>query len=217
MAGGDYSSVQLFETLHPATGSDCSTVPVGVIPISVAIGDAITNVVGRFTNFVASGTMQPANTAQEINVTSGSLTVGALVGEPMATTVSIADIMGVPGMTATNGTRSLALQGALVTVQNAVLDTAPTSANHYVMLAHAGTATTPQLNARVSIYSGVGCQRTALAALPAGTGALGSVTGVLQYSFGQWVVVVRRPSDISSVPGACADGGGADSGVDAGT
>ena len=68
----------------------------------------------------------------------------------------------------------------------------------------------------VTKYSGVGCQRTVLASTAAGSN-IGDVTGLLQYSFGQWILQPRQPSDLPGI--VCAtDGGVPDAGaLDAGT
>jgi hypothetical protein len=57
---------------------------------------------------------------------------------------------------------------------------------------------------QVSKYPGVGCQRTVLTGMAAGA-TVGSITGVLQYSFGQWTIQPRHAEDIPSI--VCPDGG----------
>ena len=208
-AGGDYSGIEVTETFLPATGNTCFTEPAHMIPDSVAIGDSITNLTGHYLNFCPSGSSCPSFTSEEIDVTNGTFTVGGHGSAPTATMVSIADVTGQPGMPLTAGTRSLALQGALVTLTGVIqtdpprMGSAP-GGNNYVMAVAATGTTTPLMHVRVATYGGVGCQRATLTTLGAG-GTVGNVTGVLQYSFGQWVIVVRQSSDLPSV--MCSDAG----------
>ena len=207
LAGGDYSGVQLFESYTPTVAGDCRTAM--VIPDAM-IGDAITNVVGQFKNFCLSGMSCPANTSQEVDVTHGMVASGANAGTPMATTVSISDVTGAALMV---GTRGIALQGALVTITNTIIDVAPVPGNtapgnNSIMTVHAMGASTPTMAVRVSAYPGVTCQRMNLGHLTPHTGTVGAITGVLQYSFGQWVIVVRQGSDLPNVSSLdCPDAG----------
>jgi hypothetical protein len=211
--GGDFSGVQVVDSFIPAAGMDCFSAPAQHIPDTLMIGDSVTAVIGDFSNY-CPGSNCPANTAQELNVTSGTFTVGAHSGDPTSTTVAISDIAGVALEV---GARGAALQGAVVTIQDVeIVDppragVAPAGNNNVMTVAAAGT-TTPVMHIQVSKYSGVGCQRMVLAAGAAGD-SVGDITGVLQYSFNQWTIQVRQSSDLPSI--MCADAGtgtGADAG-----
>ncbi len=212
-AGGDHSGIQVTESFLPAGANTCFTEPAHVIPDTVMIGDSVTTLTGAFKNFCPAMTSCPANTSEELDVSSGALTVGAHVGDPTSTMVSIADVT---GMALTNGPRSLALQGALVTLTGTVISVPPSSAStgpgaHNVMSVAATGTTTPTMAIQVSKYPGVGCQRMVLQAMTAGA-TVGNITGVLQYSFGRWTIQPRRSGDFPSI--MCPDGGAA--AVDAG-
>ncbi len=207
-AGGDHSGIEVTESFLPTGTNTCFTEPAHIIPDTIMIGDAVTNLTGKFLNYCPSGSSCPANTSQELDVTTGTFTVGASGSDPTATTVDISDIA---GTMLSVGPRGMALQGALVTIQNAVIAPesasvhgAPSATNHNVMTVSATGTTTPVIHIQVSKYPGVGCQRTQLIGAADGT-TVGSITGMLQYSFGQWTIQPRRSSDLPSV--MCADGG----------
>jgi hypothetical protein len=206
-AGGDNSGIQVTESLDaPVDG--CFTIPAGHIPDTINIGDALTNLTGRFINFCPSGSACPANTAQELDVTNGMFVVGAAGPAPTATSVMISDIAGT-GLSV--GPRGLALQGALVQITNTVIVDPPSAANHNVMTVAAMGTTTPLMPIQISKYNGVTCQRNQLAAMTAGA-SVGDITGMLQYSFGQWTIQPRYGEDLPGV--VCMVDAGAD--VDAG-
>jgi hypothetical protein len=217
VAGGDFSGIQVFESFTPTGSNTCFNETAHLLPQTIAIGDTITNVTGRYINFCPSGSSCPPFTAQEMMVGSsiaGSMfAVGAHGTAPTATTVAIGDIAGA-GLTF--GDRSLALQGAVVTIENVEIatDGVPSDANHDVMTVVATGTTTPSIQIQISKYPGVGCQRTTLEAATAGF-AVGDITGVLQYSFGNWTIQPRGSSDFSNASLCTMDGGVAD--VDAGT
>lgn len=192
--GGDYSGIEVTDSFAPDASGDCFMSPAHVIPDTVMIGDTITALNGRFQNYCPSGSTCPPNTSQELSVSFGTLTVGAPGSAPTATTVSISDIAGM----GTSGARSIALQGALVRLTGTVVQDPPTATNHNVMLVSAMGGATPTMPINVSKYSGVGCQRTQLTTATAGT-TVGDITGVLQYSFGQWVIQPRQAADLPGV------------------
>lgn len=195
-AGGDYSGVEVTETFLPSGTNSCFDEPAHMIPDSVMIGDSITTVTGRFINFCPSGSSCPPNTAQELDVTSGAFTVGTHSGDPTATTATIAEVA---GMGLTLGTRSMALQGAVVRIAGTVIVELPSAANHNVMMVAATGTTTPVMPIEVSKYPGVTCQRSELMTRTVGA-TVGDVTGVLTYSFGQWVLQPRQSADMPGVP-----------------
>lgn len=195
-AGGDNSSIEVTESFLPAGSNTCFTEPAHVIPDTAMIGDSITTVTGRFINFCPSGSSCPPNTSQELDVTSGTFTVGAHSGDPTATTATIAEIT---GMGLTLGSRSMALQNALVHITGTVIVDPPTMANHNVMTVAATGTTTPIMPIQISKYPGVTCQRTELSTMAAGA-TVGEITGVLTYSFGQWTIQPRQASDLPGVP-----------------
>lgn len=205
-AGGDYSGIEVVDSFIPASGMDCFSSPAHNIPDSVQIGDAVTTLVGDFSNY-CPGSNCPANTSQEMNVTSGTFTVGSHVGDPTSTTVQVSDVAGVMLEV---GTRGIQLQGAVVTLENLEIVELPTMTNHNVMAVAAAGTTTPVMHIQVSKYSGVGCQRATLATMAVGDN-VGNITGVLQYSFNQWTIQIRQSSDMPNV--MCSDAG---TGVDAG-
>lgn len=193
-AGGNFSGIEVVDSFIPATGMDCFSSPAHNIPDNVQIGDGITTLIGDFSNYCPMSNC-PANTAQELNVTSGTFTVGAHVGDPTSTTVAISDIAGVALAV---GARGAQLQGALVTITGTEIVDPPTMTNHNVMAVAAAGTTTPVMYIQVSKYPGVTCQRTMLTAGAAGD-TVGDITGVLQYSFNQWTIQVRQSADLPGV------------------
>ena len=200
-AGGDYSGIEVVDSFAPMAGMDCFTTPPNLIPNTVLIGDAITTLAGRFMNFCPAGATCPTDTAQEISAT--AFAVGAAGPPPTATDVAVADIA---GMGTTLGPRNMALQGALVHLTGAVLQVAPSAANFNVMMVSDGASSAPTIGINISRYVGVGCQRTALSAMTAGA-AVGDITGLLAFSFGQWVIQPRQGADLPGVLCAAADAG----------
>ncbi len=207
-AGGDFSGVEVFETVRvgPTDGgaAACFAPGVhGVIPEVIAIGDAIGTLRGRADDYCASGMVCPAGAARELNLDGGLGTLvlsGGSRAVPPPALVSITDINGTG---ATPAPRDLALQNTLVRVQGAVMQAAPTALNHDDMVITT-TAGGPGIPVAVARYIGVGCQRTALAALPAGS-SVGEVTGVLEFTFGAWLIQPRQASDLPAI--VCGDGG----------
>lgn len=194
-AGGDYSGIEVTETFLPSGTNDCFSEPAHMIPDTIMIGDAVTTVTGRFINFCPSGSTCPPNTAQELDVTSGAFAAGAHSADPTATTATITEI---GGMALSVGSRSMALQGAVVRIQGTVIVDLPTTANHNVMTVAATGTTTPVMPIEISKYPGVTCQRNELSTMSAGA-SVGDITGVLTYSFGQWVIQPRSSADLPGV------------------
>ncbi len=212
LAGGDYSGIQVIDQYDPTAGMSCFDTPPHVIP-NMRIGDAVTNLTGRFTNFCPSGSACPPNTSQQISVTVGTFTTGTSAGDPTVTDVTIAEVS---AMGIVPASRDMALQNAVVRLTDVVVDMPPTTANHNVMTVHATGATTPTMAIDMSDYYLVSCQRMQLQT--AGT-TVGDITGVLYFSFGQWVIHPREPQDLPSIN--CFDAGtgttDAGTGADAGT
>lgn len=205
-AGGDYSGIEVTDSFLPATGMDCFTTPAHVIPAMVNIGDTVTTLSGQFQNFCPAMSTCPANTSQELSVTNGSFVVGAAGATPMATTVTIDQINGTG---TTLGARDMALQGALVTIVNTVVQVDPLHSNHDVMMVSTAAAPSVRMPINVSKYMGVSAQRAFLCTATSGS-TVGSITGVLQYSFGQWVIQPRQASDLPGImsstdAGVCPD------------
>jgi hypothetical protein len=214
-AGGDFSGIEVIDSFLPPGGAtgDCFMAPPNVLPDTVAIGSAVTVLSGIYDEFCPTGSTCPASTAEQIEVTSGTFTISGMAAVPSPSDATAADVT---GMGTTLGPRDMALQGSLVRLTGATLQDPPTTANHNVMLVSTGTGATPTMAVSVTKYSGVGCQRTLLAAMTPGT-SLGDVTGLLQFSFGQWILQPRTPSDFPTVVCATDGGVGDAGGGDAGT
>jgi len=206
-AGGDYSGIEVTDDFLPATGMDCFSTPAHVIPDTVNIGDSITMLAGDFEDYCPSGSTCPPDTSQELGVSTGTFVVGTPSGSmPTATTVQISDIT---GMMTTLGPRDMALQNALVTIENTVVVVDPEHSNHNVMMVAAMGTTTPVMAIDMTKYNGVGAQRAFLCNATSGM-AVGSITGVLSYSFGQWVIQPRQSADLPGImastdAGTCPD------------
>lgn len=202
LAGGNYSGIQVIDQYDPTAGMNCFDTPPHVIP-NMHIGDAITNLTGRFTTFCPSGSVCPPNTSQQISVSIGTFTTGASAGDPTATDVTIAEVS---AMGASPAPRDMALQNALVRLTDVVLVEPPVAGpapgNFNVMAVAATGGTTPVMHIEMSDYFNVGCQR-ALLQTP-GT-AVGDITGILYFAFGQWVIHPRQTQDLPGV--SCADAG----------
>jgi hypothetical protein len=206
-AGGAHSGIEVTDSFLPTPGMDCFQTPPHVIPDPVNIGDSVTMLAGDFEDYCPStGGACPTNTSQELSVSSGTFVVGGAGATPTATTVQISDITGTG---TTLGPMCMNLQGAVVTIPNTVVVMDPEHSNHDVMMVAAMGTTTPTMAVDISKYSGVGAQRAILCNATAGQ-TVGSVTGVLQYSFGQWIIQVRQASDLPGLAsgtdaGACPD------------
>lgn len=206
--GGDFSGIEVTDSYLPPAAADggagdCFTAPANKIPDTLNIGDTITALGGQYEDFCLPPAMCPPSTSEELAVDfMGTFTVGAPGTAPTPTTVTVTDVN---GTMLTLAPRDMALQGSLVKLTGTVLQDPPTTANHQNMQVSMGTGATPTMFVSVSKYSGVGCQRTALTALGVG-GTVGDITGLLQYSFGQWIIQPRQPSDIPGI--VCAMDGG---------
>lgn len=218
-AGGDFSAAEAFESVRAGAGDggqpDCFARGVGgVIPADVAIGDTIGALRGKLDVYCPRGSTCPAGASLELDVAAsvgGLVTVSGHGGSvPAPTVVHVADINGTG---TTLAPRDLALQNALVQINGAILRTAPSAASHDNMLvADTAGASAPGMNVVVSKYRGVTCQRTLLGAAAPGF-AVGTVIGILEYSFGNWEIQPRQTSDLSGATCAASDAGVTDSGV----
>ncbi|MFO0686988.1 MAG: hypothetical protein U0234_33295 [Sandaracinus sp.] len=212
LAGGDHSGIEIVEQYDPDTGSTCFDTPPHVIP-NLHIGDAITNLVGRFANFCPSGSACPPNTAQELIVTTGTVTAGTSAGDPVATDVTVAEIAATGISPAP---RDMALQNALVHLTDVVIGPtennadAPNGTNHNIMGVVQTGSTTPIMRIEMSAYPGVSCQRTQLTT--AGQ-TVGDITGLLHFSFGEWRIQPRVGEDLPGITCTDAGTGGVDAGM----
>ncbi len=214
--GGDFSAVELFESLPAGVGDggspDCfARSVVGVIPADLAVGDTFGLVRGKVNAYCPRGSTCPTGTSLEFEVAAaggGALSVTGHRGAvPAPTVVRVSDINGT-GVTL--AARDLALQNALVQINGALLRTAPSTANHDTMIVgdSSGDAGVPVSVAR---YRGVTCQRTLLGAAAPGF-SVGTVLGILQYSFGNWSIQLRQDTDLPGVT-CSGDGGVVDASV----
>ncbi len=197
--GGDYSGVEVIDRFLPPSGMDCFSAPPNVLQ-DVNIGDAVTALSGTYDEYCPSGSSCPPGTSAELDVTMGSFTKGSAGSAPTPTSVSVTDIAGM----GTSGARDAALQGSLVMLTGTVLQVAPSMSNYNVMMVSDASSGSTTMPISVSKYPGVGCQRTTLSAMSTGD-TVGDITGVLQYSFGQWIIQPRQDADLPGV--ACSDGG----------
>ena len=217
--GGDFSAVELFEALPAAPGDggtgDCfAHSVVGTIPADLAIGDTFSTVRGKVDPYCPRGTTCPVGTSFEFGVAAsagGVLTVSGHGGTvPAPTVVHVSDINGTG---TTLGPRDLALQNVLVQINGATVQTVPTTANHDALtVADTTGAGAPGIPVAVARYRGVTCQRTALGTAAPGA-AVGTVIGLLEYSFGVWQIQPRQPSDLPGVVCAGDAGVATDAGV----
>lgn len=215
-AGGAFSAIELVESIMPPTGAtDCFGPPatVGVIPQRLAIGDTIQGLRGQYENFCPMGMTCPTGTTAEMAVDATHMGQVAMTGSggvvPSPTSVMVTDVNGTG---ATPAPMDLSLQNTLVRISGGFMQIAPTTANHDAMsVSQSATAGSPVMLIEVSKFTGASGVRTTLAGLPVGS-PVGDITGVLNYSFGNWVIQLRQAADISGV--MRADGGVA---VDAAT
>jgi len=194
-SGGDFSGIEVTDNFLPSSGATCFTTPAHVIPDTVAIGDTITQLSGAYIDYCPAGTTCPPSTSEQFDVAAGTFVVGAHGMAPTPADVTVADIT---GTALAVGPRDMALQGSLVHLSSTTLAVAPSATNHNVMMVYQGAMTTPTMAVSVTKYTGVTTQRNTLAAQTPGT-AVGDVTGVLQYAFGQWIIQLRQPADLPSV------------------
>ena len=207
--GGPHSGIRVYEGYIPPAGVDgsrpdagplnCSTVE-GMIPASIAIGDTVTALAGRYDLFCPGGATCPSGVGQEINVTLfGTFTVGAHGPAPASMIVPLVDIAG----DATASVTDYQYQGALVQLSNVFMQQPPTAGNSWTMTVGTSPTGGSTMPVVVDHFATSACVAAALAGMSAGTN-IGNVTGILTYSTfgsGRWTIQVRQATDISGVTG----------------
>ena len=209
--GGANSAIEVIDSFAPPANpdggvGDCFTAPANVIPDTLVVGQAITALTGQYEEYCPTGSTCPTGASAELSVGTGGVFTAGATGQtvPSPTVVHVTDVNGVG---ATPASMDVALQGSLVEIDGAMI-TNPTTftSNHYNMTITDATSGSATMIVSVSKFSGVTCQRATLAA-EAANANIGNVIGVLQFSFGSWVIQVVQASGLPSVACASLDGG----------
>lgn len=213
-AGGDFTGVQVQEVLDRGTSANCFGVAAGKIPATIAPGDRVTAVEGRYDEFCAGPSGTPPTMCRSFEQTQISVgamtakfTVGAAGTVPTPATVTVADL--VKDAAGAEGPRALDLEGTLVRVTNVkVLQETSGSFTSTLVVDASDTASAKKLEIQISNFLATSCVRTYFAAQNGMTVA--SITGVLVPDFGRWKLRIRNENDVSGV--TCATDAGTDGG-----
>lgn len=223
--GGDFSAIQVQEIVSLGDAGTCFNNARRNIPIDLAPGDQITAIEGvTYSEYCLGGggasscTMHNFEQAQLFGPS--VFTRAAMGAAPSATVVGVSDI----AQTATNapGPRTLALEGALLRVNNplvravVMMTDGGSSFTTVDLFDPADTGMTRPLGVLIENIGAMetSCLRSYFVSRNGMT--VSSVTGILVPDYGQWTLRVR---DIADVAGASCgtDGGTPDAGMDAAT
>lgn len=212
--GGDFTGVQVQEVLDRGTAMNCFGVAAGKIPSTIAPGDRVTAVEGRYDEFCAGPTGTPATMCRSFEQTQISVgamtakfTVGSAGTAPTPATVTVADL--VKDAAGADGPRALDLEGTLVRVSNVkVLQETSGSFTSTLVVDASDTASSKKLEIQISNFLTTACVRTYFAAQNGMT--VSSITGILVPDFGRWKLRIRNENDVSGV--TCATDAGTDGG-----
>jgi hypothetical protein len=201
---GDYTAIHVQELIPlPVTTASCFDLPDGKISSAFAPGDAVTSINNAtYTEFCAGATGTPltacANFEQSNIFLGGTATIvrGAAGTAPTGTVVTVADLAAAAGAP---GTRTLALEGGLLTIEGAQMRTTPDTGIYFRYSAFVPSATTVELDILVSNFPNAQCVRDHFTALAAGTTTMPSVTGVLVPNYGRWMLRLRSEADVEGL------------------
>jgi hypothetical protein len=199
---GDYTAIHVQELIAlPAGTTSCFDLPDGKISSAFAPGDTVTSINdATYTEFCAGPTTPPVPCTpfEQSNIfLGGTATIvrGAAGTAPTGTIVPIADLAAAAGAP---GTRALALEGGLLTVENAQIKSTPDGA-YSRYSAFLASAPTVELDVIVSNFPATACVRTAFTALATGTTTVATITGVLVPNYGRWGLRIRNETDVAGV------------------
>ncbi len=199
MTGGDFTGLQLIETLPRGGALDCFAVPSGKIPIPVSVGDRLGAVAGTYVEFCADPEVPSDCRAFEQT----QLLLGGAAGRtawdgpgppPTPVTVTVADL--VNDAAGADGPRALALEGTLVRVDDVRVLQEISGPNMATRLVDATDgAAAKKLEVVIANFAHSACVRAYFAANEAMI--LASVTGILLPDDGRWKIRVRDEADVS--------------------
>jgi hypothetical protein len=199
---GDFTAIQVQEIIPLPTGTtSCFDVEPGRISPDFAPGDVVTSINDATYNEFCAGPMpapSPCTNFEQSNIfLGGSATIvrGAAGTAPTGTVVALSDLVGAAGAA---GTRSVALEGGLLTVEDVQIGSRldGTFMQYFARLPGAPTV---ELDILVSNFPETACVRTALTGYVAGSTTVPGITGVLLPNFGRWTLRVRGPDDVEGL------------------
>ncbi len=199
---GDFTAIQVQELITLPAGMSCFDLPVGKISDAFEPGDVVTSIDNAtYNEFCAGPAGAPPGACTDFEQSNiflgGTATIvrGAPGTAPAGTVVALGDVAAAGGAP---GARSVALEGALLTVENVqIRATADGMFSRYS--AFLAAAPTVELDVLVSNFPTTRCVRDHFTSLAMGSTTVPTLTGVLVPNFGRWTLRLRDEADVGGL------------------
>jgi hypothetical protein len=218
-AGGDFGGIQVQELVDRGAASNCFDASlVRKIPMDIAPGTRITSVAnanfGEFCAGPAGGSAGMCRNYEQSQLFLGAMT--AAINTMGAGTAPTPLEVTVPNVGQTSGgmlgTRTLALEGTLIRVNNVRVTTTTTTNDGGSSFTTVNIAdpmdATRTLEVQISNFTRTACTRNYFNSINGMTAS--SITGILVPDFGVWKIRLRNEMDVAGLDCATDGGTGSD-------